>query len=163
VVLADRRPIAAVRAAIEAALSTLPLAVQLVDLFDVWLGEPALPGQVLAAEYAVRLEPPTSEAAAALEAGCRRLVASSALPRSRPKGDRTVQYDLRPLLDAVGVQLAGDETELAIRTRFDPARGVGRPEEVIAALSDEIRQTLGIGSIVRSRLILATDVQKLTL
>ena len=46
--LAERLPVAGVRSALEA---TLPEGHRLVELHDVWLGEAALPGQVVAADY----------------------------------------------------------------------------------------------------------------
>jgi hypothetical protein len=52
---------------------------------------------------------------------------------------------------------AGGAVGLRIRTRFDPERGVGRPEEVLAALSELAGAPLEVGSIVRERLVLAGE------
>ena len=48
------------------------------------------------------------------------------------------------------------------RTRFDPVRGTGRPEEVVAALADLAGTPLPVGSIVRERLVLADELTDVT-
>ena len=49
---------------------------------------------------------------------------------------------------------AGPPVVLRVRTRFDPQLGNGRPEEVVAALADELGHDLVIDEIVRERLVL---------
>jgi hypothetical protein len=141
-----------VRGAIEA---VLPGGWRLVDLYDVWLGEPALAGQVAAADYRIELDhgDPTALAAAA-----ERLMAARALPRERAKGPEMVRYDLRPLIADVAIADAGPPIVVRARTRFDPVLGTGRPEALVAALGDEAGTPLIVGSIVRERVRLANEL-----
>ena len=76
--------------------------------------------------------------------------ARRSLFRTRDKGGSSVRYDLRPLLESIEV-VAGSPVVLRVRTRFDPQLGNGRPEEVVAALADEVGQDLVIDEIVRER------------
>jgi radical SAM-linked protein len=156
-VLGARVPVAALRDR----LSTgLPAGWQLVDAYDVWLGEPSLVSQVVAAEYQVTVESadPDGLALAAVA-----LLRAGSLPREREKGGGTVAYDLRPLVDSVSVDTnAGpgpDEgrVTLRVRTRMHPELGTGRPEEVVAALGDELGRELVVRSIARARLILVGE------
>ena len=133
----------------------LPTGWRLVDLHDVWLGAPALAGQVAAADYRIDLgnaDPATITAAADA------LLAATELPRERAKGGSTVRYDLRPLLVGVRVAEPGPPLLLHARTRFHPVLGTGRPEEVVAALAEAARTPLEVGSVVRERLILADEL-----
>ena len=128
--LAERRSIGDVRDAVAAAL---PAGIELVDLHDVWLGEPSLAGQARRAEYLVELAAgPTPHDLAAAAA---RLLGATTLIRQRDKAGRSVDYDLRPLVADVRVEDPGPPTTLGITTAFDPERGVGRPEDVLAALA----------------------------
>lgn len=179
--LEDRRSIAEVRVRLA---GSLPAGHELIDLHDVWLGDPPLPGQVVAAEYRLEVTTPEHDGAVGdpapdavaervdragapdtgtLVAACTHLLAAVALPRARDKGGRTVAYDLRPLVEDVRVATdpggASDATVVMIRTRFDPERGAGRPEEVLATLSELARISLTARSIVRERLLLAGDVE----
>jgi uncharacterized protein DUF2344 len=133
----------------------IPRGWRLVDLFDVWLGEPPLAGQVAAADY--RLEVSGADSTALASAIVRLLVAG-ALPRERTKGGDTVRYDLRPLVSDLAIVDPGPPVVLRARTRFDPALGTGRPEEVVAALGDEAGSSIAIGSIVRLRVLLANEL-----
>jgi len=159
VLLSERRPIDDVRRAI---VGALPEGHELIDLHDVWLGEPPLPGQTAAADYRIELEG-TPDAARLADAASR-LIASPSLVRPKPKGGG--DYDLRPLLDAItidgAVGDAGGGAEapvvLRVRTRFDPERGAGRPDEVVAALAELARADLSIASIVRERVLLASEL-----
>jgi len=133
----------------------LPDGWRLIDLEDVWLGAPALAGQVAAADYRIDLgsaDAPTVAAAAAA------LMAATELPRDRQKGASTVRYDLRPLLIDVRVADPGPRVEVRARTRFHPVLGSGRPEEVVAALGEAAGLSLVAGSVVRERIILADDL-----
>ena len=173
--LAERLPVVGVREALEA---NLPEGHRLVELHDVWLGEAALPGQVVAADYraAVRVgggadgrEAPVGASGVVAEAA-RRLLTASSLPRTRDKGGQRVAYDLRPLLadisvievpgstpDDLAVPAASERNlvQLRIRVRYDPERGVGRPEEVLAALAAIAGVELAFEALVRERVILA--------
>jgi len=96
VLLSDRLPIDELRRALPGAL---PEGHELIDLHDVWLGEPPLPGQTAAADY--RIELGGTPDAAALTDAAARLLGSSTLRRPKPKGGG--DYDLRPLLADIGV------------------------------------------------------------
>jgi hypothetical protein len=45
-----------------------------------------------------------------------------------------------------------------MRTRIHPELGTGRPEEVVAALSDDLGSPLAIERIVRRRLLLLDEL-----
>ena len=155
--LVDRRAVADVRIALAA---SMPAGHELVDVHDVWLGESPISGRVVAADCRVELATGAGlPDRATLEAAIGRLMDAATLPRTRDKGGRSVDYDLRPLVAGIDVvpPSHGRPGALRIRTRFDPARGVGRPEEVLAALSELAGTALRAGSIVRERLILADD------
>ena len=157
VYLAERLPVADVRARLEAAL---PADVELVGLHDVWLGAPAAPAMVRAADYRVEAGGAAGvplAGVAVIEAAAR-LLASSSLPRERRREKRTTSYDLRPLLDRLEVSSWDDHSPggpagiLRMRLRHEPET-VGRPEEVLAALSEAIGTRLEARSIVRERVV----------
>jgi hypothetical protein len=145
-------PVALVRDRIDACL---PDGWRLVELFDVWLGAPALAGQVAAADYRIVI---AATDPAVVANACTGMLEAATLPRERAKGTTIVAYDLRPLLDDVRVIDAGPPVGVRARTRFDPIRGTGRPEEVVAALGDRVGAPLEVVSIVRERLILADEL-----
>jgi len=152
VLLAERMPVWRVRESLE---DRLPPGWRLVDLFDVWVGGPPLAGRVVGAAYRIELAGPAD--LDALADAARWLLEARELRRVRQKGDGVVAYDLRPLLSAVAVNGSAGSPALCIRTRIHPELGSGRPEEVVAALGDRLGQVLGIGAIVRERLVLADD------
>lgn len=162
--LTERRPAAEVR---EALVRHLPAGYLLSDIHDVWLGAPALPGQVIAADYRARIsgDPGSTIDPEVLVDAARGLMQAAALPRTRDKGGRAVSYDLRPLVADVAVEFTthpdqpGGTAILRIRVRFDPERGVGRPDEVLAVLSESSGIPLSFVSLVRERVVLATDLQ----
>lgn len=133
----------------------LPRGWRLVDLYDVWLGEPPLAGQVAAADYRIELDGGDPSALAAAAA---RLLAAESIARERTKGAERVRYDLRPLLAAVAVADPGPPVVVTMRTRFDRALGTGRPEEVVVALGDAAGTALAVSSIVRERVLLANEL-----
>lgn len=158
VVLTERWPAWRLREALDA---VLPEGWRVQRLEDVWLGGPPLAGRVAAADHRITLEPSMEiDAVGALRNACTRLLQASALPRDRAKGDRVVTYDLRPLLLDVQVTDAGPPIELLARTRFHPELGTGRPEEVVAALSEAAGTAMEVDSIVRERLLLADEVDE---
>jgi radical SAM-linked protein len=150
ILLSERRPVDEVRRAV---VGALPAGHELIELHDVWLGEPALPGQAAAADYRVELKGEPN--GAALAAAGARLLASTSLPRPKPKGGG--DYDLRPLLDDLAVDPAARPVILRVRTRFDPERGAGRPDEVVAAMVAVAGVDLNIATIVRERVVLASE------
>jgi hypothetical protein len=149
--LVERRPAWQVR---EALLACLPSGWRLVDLHDVWLGEAALPGRVAASVYRATFAP-GSVRAADLRTAADDLLGAAALPRERRKGDGTVAYDLRPFLDGIAVTNEGDGTVVVRMTlRHDPEKGVGRPDEALAALGDGAGVPLTPTTFVREGLVL---------
>jgi radical SAM-linked protein len=150
--LSERWPTWRVR---EVLAEKLPAGWTLVDLYDVWLAGPALPGRVVAADYRVEVDGVAD--AGVIEGACARLMAEDALPRDRIRGGTTVRYDLRPLLADICVVDGGPPVVVRARTRFHPELGTGRPDEVIAALAEAAGEPLQAVSIVRERLILADE------
>ena len=145
------RPAWVVREAIE---SGLLAGHRLVGLESIWLGAPALSGQIAAADYEVALdgEIATPELRAAVE----RTLAAKTLPRERLKGGATKTFDLRPLI----VGLEAVDSGIAMRTRIHPELGTGRPDEVVAALGDALGRPLAIARTVRRRLLLADELRR---
>lgn len=137
----------------EALAAVTPPGFAIVDLFDVWLGEPPLPGRVAASVYraTVHAEDPGRLASAA-----ETLLAATELPRQRRKGEGTVAYDLRPFLASIEV-IAASAGEATIRMilRHDPTKGLGRPDETLAALGEAMGgPPLEADTLVRERLVL---------
>lgn len=155
--LTERRARWQVREAITAAL---PPGMALVDVYDVWLGEPPLPGQVVASVYRATILREAVDGDR-LRNAARSLVAATSLERERRKGDAVVRYDLRWYIGAVEVvPVAGGRLAVRMTLRHDPERGVGRPDEVLAALSETLGVRLEppvLAGITRERLVLSTD------
>ena len=149
--LVDVVPAWAVREGIE---PNLPPGHRIVALESIWTGEPALSGQVAAADYEVALKGSGRDADLAAAAG--RIVAARTLPRERLKGGVAKSYDLRPLI----VRLEAAGTTLRMRTRIHPELGTGRPDEIVAALADELGAAVVIERIRRLRLLLADDLDR---
>jgi hypothetical protein len=160
--LVERRPLWAVREALEA---RMPAAHRWIAAEDVWLGAPALAGRVVAADWQVELVGPAVDRDRLAEAA-RQLIAARSLPRVRVKGGVEKRYDLRVLIESVAVdpgvepgrdpddRAAAGRCGLAIRTRFHPELGSGRPEEVVTALGEVVGVPIEIGTINRVRLLL---------
>lgn len=146
--LTERLPVWRVREALAAAL---PPGHALIDVHDVWLGEPALPGRVVASVYRVAVDVESGGPDRLAEA-CRTLLAAASIPRERAKGDGMVRYDLRPFIEDLTAH-AADEVRMTLR--HDPERGVGRPDEVLAALGTALGSPLVARDVVRERLELA--------
>jgi Uncharacterized protein conserved in bacteria (DUF2344) len=138
----------------EALEGRLPAGYTLVDLYDVWLGEPPAPGRVAASVYRARVaEVDTARLATAANA----LLGAASLPRDRRKGEGTVAYDLRPFLGSVEVAAGtGGGAIIRMTLLHDPARGIGRPDEALAALGEAVDGApLQAESLVRERLVVA--------
>ena len=153
--LVERRPLWAVREALE---TRMPAAHRWIAAEDVWLGAPALAGRVVAADWQVELVGSAADRDR-LTAAALQLVAARSLPRVRVKGGAEKPYDLRVLIASVALDPGGDRAaagrcSLAIRTRFHPELGSGRPEEVVAALGEVAGVPIEIGAINRVRLLL---------
>jgi hypothetical protein len=162
VVLIERLTVADTRARLA---GHLPAGDTLVDLFDVWLGEPTMAARLGASDY--RLEVGAATAAELAEA-CAGLLAATSLPRSRPKGDgRVVDYDLRPLLLGLEVSpgRAGDAgsvrtdvVTLRMRLQLSQDAASGRPDEVVQALGDALARPLSVERTIRERLLTIEDL-----
>lgn len=136
---------------------------RLVDLFDVWLGEPSLAARLAAADYRLDVR---GAGVAELAEACRALLASATLERSRPKGEgRSVIYDLRPLLlglEALPEAAASDVPDGAavvrVRLRHGQEGGAGRPDEVVLALGERLGRQVTVASAVRERLLTSDEL-----
>ena len=132
----------------------MPRGYSVVDLHDVWIGDPALAPQLAAADYRMTL---LNVELARLEAGVTRLLTAERLPRERHKEARAIPYDLRPLLleirtgqaDPAAIPSgseAGQAAGIWMRLRHSQDRGSGRVEEVVAALAEGMGLRPWIGS-----------------
>jgi hypothetical protein len=140
----------------DALSAELPAGWTLVDLYDVWLGEAALPGQVVASVFlAIATVPP--DAATAIVRAAAAVVAAETVPRERLRSDRTVAYDLRPFIDDLAVAPCVGGAEIRMVLRHDPERGVGRPDEVLAELAHRSGAAIEDAAVVRERLVLASE------
>jgi len=151
--LTELRPAWAVREGIEPGL---PAGHRLAILESIWLGAPALSGQVAAADYEVRLD--SDVGTSDLQAAADRILATTTLPRDRLKGGVAKTYDLRPLI--VGLEaIAAGAPVVTMRTRIHPELGTGRPDEVVAALAEDLGRPLPIVNTVRRRLLLVDELR----
>ena len=157
IVLTERLSRAALRERIEQAC---PAGREIVDLFDIWLGEPSVAARVGAADYRIVIAGATP---VELAAAARRLVSAGSLPRRRSKGEgRTVDYDLRPLvIDLVAVPsptAAVDRATFRARLRIAQDGPPGRVEELVLALADQAGRELTLVSAVRERLLTIDEI-----
>jgi hypothetical protein len=134
----------------------LPDGWHLIEMTDVWLAGPPLAGRVAAADY--RIELVGHPDATSLGRAASELLAADHVPRERLRGTGAVPYDLRPLLLDIAVR-PGPPVVVTTRTRFHPELGTGRPEEVLAALADQLGEELEASAIVRERLVLLDDLE----
>jgi hypothetical protein len=147
-----RRTAADVR---ERLVAAMPAGHRLVDLYDVWLGEPALPGALVAADYRVRItsdgRPPDR---AILAQAVAQVLRSATVERSRGNAAKAAAGNLRPLIADIRVE---PDAGLWMRLRFDPNLGTGRPEEVVAAIAARAGVALEVVTRHRERLWLRGD------
>ena len=117
----------------------IPAGYRILEVHDVWVGATALAPQLVAADY--RLTLLGAECAATTRAAAE-LMAAATLPRVRRRENRTIAYDLRPLLIELAVReprsAVGAAAELWLRLRHSQDRGSGRPDEVVAAIAERI-------------------------
>lgn len=146
--LVERLPAWRVR---ESIADSLPPGFHLVEAFDVWLGEPALPGRVVASVYRARFDAARLEAER-LRGAAEALLDAPSLVRERRKGEASVSYDLRPFIAGLEVAPAGEALILRMTLRHDPEKGVGRPDEVLAALGEAAGVALEPVELVRERI-----------
>jgi radical SAM-linked protein len=135
----------------EALAGRLPTGFRLVEAYDVWLGEPTLPGRVVGSVYRATFGREGVDPAS-LRRAVTALLDASSLIRERRKGEGSVRYDLRPFLGRLEVERTGDEVVLRMALRHDPEKGVGRPDEVLASLGEAMGTTLAPAELVRERL-----------
>jgi radical SAM-linked protein len=147
--LPERRTSADVRDRLE---SAMPPGTRLVRLHDVWLGEAALPGLVVAADYRVEVGP--DEARDALADAVGRFLAAADVPRTKLRGDRAIEGNLRPYVLDLHQMGAG---ALWMRLRVDPTAGSARPEEVVTALGALAGRRFDVGRRHRERIWLKGD------
>jgi radical SAM-linked protein len=123
----------------------LPAGITVLDVRSVDDAEPALQTQVSSAEYEATLIDRLDRSN--LQAGIDRLLAAPSLPRQR----RGKAYDLRPLIEELGlIADDGSETGPKILMRLSAREAAtGRPEEVLSELGIEANDA----HIERSRLI----------
>ena len=151
--LVERVPAWRVR---EALPPCVPAGWRLLEAYDVWLGEAALPGRVAASVYRAELPADVGLSVDALARAGDALMDADALRRERRKGEATVSYDLRPFLEWIEASPAPDGgLHLRMALRHDPERGVGRPDETLAALGERVGTELVPRRVVRERLVLA--------
>ncbi len=152
--LVERLPVWRVRGALE---GRIPAGWRLRDLYDVWLGEPALPGQVAASVYRATFSPGAVDATA-LDRAAAALLEAETLPRERQKGERQIVYDLRPFLGQLDVEAAAagsGPVVLRLTLQHDSEKGVGRPVEALAALGGLVGRDLVPATLARESLLLA--------
>jgi len=120
----------------------LPVGVTLVEVQEVYATLPALQTQVQGAEYLATVA--VSEDTSQLEGRIASLLGSDQLPRQR----RGREYDLRPLVDELWLEMQEvDHYVLGMRLRAGE-QGTGRPDEVL----DELGLANQVKSITRTRL-----------
>jgi radical SAM-linked protein len=165
VVLDDLVLMSDVRAATQAAA---PTGYRLVDLFDVWVSGPTLASLVTAGDYRAVAEVEAGEVTSAeIANGVAGLLAAPVIERVRRKGQGDVMVDIRPHL--VDLRLAraapatapsgaaGTPFELWMRLRLGGEGGVGRPEEIVAALGERLGRALATRTLTRERIVLSDD------
>ncbi|HET7027760.1 MAG TPA: TIGR03936 family radical SAM-associated protein [Candidatus Limnocylindrales bacterium] len=146
-VLFERLPIATVRSRLA---PVRPPGYELRVLHDVWLGGRSLAAIGRAADYVIGVQGSTRDV---LEQATSGLLAADRLERTRRHGKEGATFDLRPLV----VDLAVVPDALLVRVRVDPERGVGRPDDVVAALAEQLETSLEISDLARVRVWLADD------
>jgi hypothetical protein len=105
---------------------------------------------------------PRSGIEAAVEVAVEGLLAAPRIEHIRTKGTGQVTVDIRPHIRALQVASAiPDSPEgpfvLWMRLGLGGEGGVGRPEEVVAALGERLGRRLVVRAITRERIVLADD------
>jgi radical SAM-linked protein len=149
----------------------LPLGYEVVDVHDVWTGEPSLASRLVAADYRLTV---SGAEGPALRQAARDLLHSKRLDRERKRDDKAVAYDLRPLLVDIHVDAGGaaekDRTEqerkeqdapatLTMRLRHSQESGSARPDEVVLALGERLGRELDTTGATRLKLWLAGEIE----
>ncbi|MGI8552443.1 MAG: DUF2344 domain-containing protein, partial [Dehalococcoidia bacterium] len=120
------------------------------EVAEVALTLPSIQSQMRSAEYRVRLaadaDVPT------LEARIAEVMAQKNMPWQHLREKELRSYDLRPLIQEMGLNTTAEGSWLTMRLQAD-TNGTGRPEQVLAALA--LRTA---ASIERTRLNLVQDI-----
>jgi radical SAM-linked protein len=117
---------AALAARLQAAL---PVGIGVIGIEHVDPAGPALPSQVIAADYEISLK--GSVDCRELHGRIKDLLASAALPRQR----RGKSYDLRPLIESLDLPSDQSDAQPRLLLRLSAREGAtGRPEEVLDEL-----------------------------
>jgi len=128
----------------------LPPDVEILQVYQIDLGQPSLPSQVRFAEYKVEVE--TEKEQKDIESAITGLLAVKHLPWQHQRDTGPRNYDLRALIDDLWlIRWHRPHCTLGMRLRCDNS-GSGRPEQVALALGF----TQYPPSIHRTRLILRT-------
>ena len=136
----------------------LPAGYCLVDLFDVWLGDPTAASTLVAADYRVALRGASNDE---LAEACAALLGAAKLPLVRAKGGggAGVQFDLRPQL--LGLEVARDvpidPNMVGMRLQLTRDAAAARPEDVVQALAHAIGHPVDTAATIRQRLWTASD------
>lgn len=160
VVLTELRRIHDVRAMVEAGA---PAGYRLVDLYDVWLSSPTLASLVTAGDYRATVEadegqPGAGPSAADVRAGIDALLVADRVAVVRTKGQGAVTIDIRPHIHGLSLVGGGPgPLQLSMRLRLGGEGGVGRPDEVVAALGAQSGRRLTARDVSRQRIVLADD------
>jgi radical SAM-linked protein len=158
-VIGERWTAARVRALLDA---SLPPGFELVDLFDVWLGAPALTAVLNAMGYRAVV---TGAGPLGVAGAVGALLAADRLHRSRSKGsERSVTYDLRPLIVGLAANpgpIVTEQTIVRMILRSSSDGPSGRPDEVVLALGEVLGAQLEVAELVRERLWTADEIPTL--
>lgn len=132
----------------------LPPGIDISEVADVGLGLPSLQSQVLFAEYEVRTQ--TDRTREEVETSLQSFLSSDSVPWQHARDKEIRKYDLRSLVEDVGVaEWRPPHCVLRMRLRCDPS-GTGRPEQVTLALGFPDPPT----SMHRLKLILAQEARQ---
>jgi radical SAM-linked protein len=112
--------------------ATMPPGLEVLAVGEVDLKAASLQSQICAADY--RAVVYSEEPVEGIRTRVRALLNAPSLPRQRHHKGKMQSYDLRPLVQSVSVEPAGEGCVLlAIRLQANP-QGAGRPDEVLDAL-----------------------------
>ena len=118
--------------------NTLPSGIHVLDVEQVEERAPALQTQVVAAEYEVRMieADPSGSASSGFGADLEQRIESLMAAESMIRTRRGKEYDLRPLIEELGIM--NDKIAMKLSAREG---ATGRPEEVLDALGISFDQT----------------------
>lgn len=111
-------------------IATSQPGIEVIRVYPVDLNEAALPAQVISAEFRVVLLDPCE--ISQLEIAINWIMAQTSILREK----RGKTYDLRPLIEALEVELPAGQEGVVIKMRLAAREAAtGRPEEVLAQLA----------------------------